>query len=101
MSPASCSGGHQRPIDSVHDLVYIAAMTTVTIHQAKTHFSRLIDRALSGEEVVVMRGREPVIVLKPIHTPRTKRRLSGALGMIAHMADDFDAPLPDFREYSS
>jgi antitoxin (DNA-binding transcriptional repressor) of toxin-antitoxin stability system len=76
-------------------------MTTVTIHQAKTHFSRLIDRALSGEEVVVMRGREPVIVLKPLHAPKSKRRLGGLPGMIVSMADDFDAPLTDFREYSS
>ena len=76
-------------------------MTTVTIHQAKTHFSRLIDRALSGEEVVVMRGREPVVVLKPIHSPKTKRRLGGLQGMIANMAEDFDAPLPDFGEYTS
>ncbi|MEI6810326.1 MAG: type II toxin-antitoxin system Phd/YefM family antitoxin [bacterium] len=76
-------------------------MTTVTIHQAKTHFSRLIDRALAGEEVVVMRGREPVIMLKPIHTPKTQRRLGGLNGLLVHMADDFDAPLPDFREYSS
>jgi antitoxin (DNA-binding transcriptional repressor) of toxin-antitoxin stability system len=75
-------------------------MTIVTIHQAKTHLSRLIDRALSGEEVVVMRGREPVIALKPLHAPKTKRRLGGLHGLIANMAADFDAPLPDLKEYS-
>lgn len=48
-----------------------------------------------------MRGREPVIVLKPIRAPKTKRRLGGLQGMIASMAEDFNAPLPDFREYSS
>ena len=34
-------------------------MTTVTIHQTKTHLSKLINRVLSGEEIVVLRGRDP------------------------------------------
>jgi len=76
-------------------------MTTITVHQAKTHFSRLIERALSGEEIVVLRGREPVVSLKPIRTPRNKRRLGGLPGLISHMAEDFDAPLADFKEYAS
>ena len=48
-----------------------------------------------------MRGREPVITLKPLHSLKTKRRMGGLQGMIVNMANDFDAPLPDFREYSS
>ena len=76
-------------------------MTTVTIHQAKTHLSRLIERALSGEVVVVMRGREPVVALKPLHPPKSKRRLGGLPDLIAHMAEDFDAPVADFKEYST
>lgn len=76
-------------------------MTTVTIHQAKTHFSRLIERALSGEEVVVMRGREPVVALKPLRSPRKTRRMGGLRGMIRKMAGDFDAPLADFKDYST
>lgn len=75
-------------------------MSTVTIHEAKTHLSRLIERALAGEDVIVMRGREPVIALKPLCTPKSKRRLGGLPGLVVHMAKDFDAPLPDFSEYS-
>lgn len=48
-----------------------------------------------------MRGREPVIALKPLHTLKTKRRVGGLQGMIVKMADDFNAPLSDFRGYSS
>ena len=88
-------------IDLVQALVHICSMTNVTIHQAKTHLSRLIDRALSGEAVVVMRGREPVIALKPVQTPKPKRRLGGLRGMIKRMADDFDEPLSDFKEYTT
>lgn len=75
-------------------------MTTVTVHQAKTHLSSLIERVLAGEEVVVMRGRDPVVTLKPIRRTGRKRRLGGARGIIEYMADDFNAPLSDFVEYT-
>jgi antitoxin (DNA-binding transcriptional repressor) of toxin-antitoxin stability system len=76
-------------------------LTTVTIHEAKTHLSRLIARALEGEDVIVMRGREPVVTLKPGHAPKNRRRLGGSAGLVKSMADDFDAPLPDFKDYSA
>jgi antitoxin (DNA-binding transcriptional repressor) of toxin-antitoxin stability system len=75
-------------------------MTSVTIHQAKTHLSRLIERAISGEEVVVMRGREPVVTLKPLRAPRVARRLGGLPGLVKRMDADFNAPLDDMKEYS-
>ena len=75
-------------------------MSTVTIHEAKTHLSRLIERALGGEVVIVMRGREPVVSLKPLRAAKNKRRLGGGAGLVVHMAADFDAPMPDFTEYT-
>lgn len=74
-------------------------MTTVTMHKAKTHFSRLVDRALAGEEVVVMRGREPAVVLKPVEGSRQARRLGGLSGLIRRMDAAFDEPLDDFEDY--
>ncbi|MDO4681569.1 MAG: hypothetical protein Q4B17_02115 [Lautropia sp.] len=38
----------------------------VTVHAAKTQLSRLIDAALAGEEVIIARGKDPVIRLTPI-----------------------------------
>jgi len=38
----------------------------VTIHAAKTNLSKLIDAALSGEEVVIAKGRKPVVKIVPI-----------------------------------
>ena len=75
-------------------------MSTVTIHEAKTHLSRLIERALVGEDVVVMRGREPVVALKPLRAAKHMRRLGGLPGLVVHMAADFDAPMQDFAEYT-
>jgi prevent-host-death family protein len=40
-----------------------------TVHQAKTHFSRLLKKAEAGQEVVVMRGKKPVAKLVPINEP--------------------------------
>ena len=41
-------------------------MRQVTIHAAKTHLSKLIEAALSGEEVVIAKGSKPVVRLVPI-----------------------------------
>jgi prevent-host-death family protein len=38
-------------------------MATVTIHQAKTNLSKLIEQACAGEEVIIARGSEPVVRL--------------------------------------
>ena len=73
-------------------------MRQVTIHEAKTHLSRLIRDALGGEEIVIARGDEPLVRLVPLPQARPERRLGGAAGLI-EMADDFDAPLDDFAEY--
>ena len=70
-----------------------------TVHQAKTHFSRLLKEAEAGEEVIVMRGKKPVAKLVPIeqaHTaPAAPFRLIGAYsGKISWTKDAFD-PLTD------
>jgi prevent-host-death family protein len=71
-------------------------MQTVNVHAAKTHFSRLVDRAAAGEEIIIAKAGKPVAKLVPL-TPRhdqPKRRL-GALAGVAVVPPDFDAPLPD------
>ncbi|MBX3169099.1 MAG: type II toxin-antitoxin system Phd/YefM family antitoxin [Candidatus Eremiobacteraeota bacterium] len=73
-------------------------MKTVTIHEAKTHLSRLIQEVLAGEEVIIARGRTPVVRLVVHQEPRRTRSL-GRPGSVLYMADDFDAPLEDFKEY--
>src|SRR5690349_9214637 len=56
------------------------------------HLSRLLDRALAGEEVVVTRSGRPVAKLVPLpREPRRPGRLAGKLVI----APDFDAPLPE------
>lgn len=66
----------------------------VNVHEAKTHLSRLIERVLAGEEIVIARGGTPVAKLVPIDRRTARRRAGSAQGRI-HIADDFDAPLPE------
>lgn len=65
----------------------------VSIHQAKTHLSRLIRLVESGEEVVIRRGRRPVAVLVGYQASPVSRQPGRLHGQI-ELADDFDT-LPD------
>ncbi|MCA9972961.1 MAG: type II toxin-antitoxin system Phd/YefM family antitoxin [Anaerolineales bacterium] len=74
-------------------------MTQVTIHEAKTHLSRLIRQVLAGEEVIIARGKEPLVKLVALPEARSKRQIGGAKDVVLFMAEDFDAPLDDFEDY--
>jgi prevent-host-death family protein len=67
----------------------------VNIHQAKTHFSRLLQRVAAGEEVVIARAGVPVARLVAVEPKKGKPRLLGMDEGRVWIADDFDAPLPD------
>jgi prevent-host-death family protein len=71
-------------------------MQTINIHAAKTHFSRLVDEAAAGAEIVIAKAGKPVAKLVPLASPgqRRKRQL-GILAGVAVIPADFDAPLPD------
>jgi prevent-host-death family protein len=75
------------------DLVYYEAMV-VNIHEAKTHFSRLLQRVAGGEEVTIARAGVPVARLVAVENKKKKRPLGMDRGKV-WVADDFDAPLPD------
>jgi prevent-host-death family protein len=75
------------------------AEKTVTIHEAKTHLSRLIAQVLAGEEVIIARGKEPVVKLVPVHPVAPKRRTPGRFAHLVPpgkdpLADGFWDPLP-------
>ena len=65
----------------------------LNIHQAKTHLSRLVDRAAAGEEIIIARAGKPVARLGPL-AANQKRRRPGLLKGKIKIAKDFDAPLP-------
>lgn len=69
-------------------------MRLVNIHDAKTHFSRLVDAAMHGEEIIIAKAGIPAAKLCPINRVKPKRKFGVLKGKIK-IAPDFDAPLPN------
>ena len=69
-------------------------MTTVNIHAAKTHLSRLVEKAAAGEEVIIAKAGSPVARLVPLAASGGKKRRLGLLAGRIKVPADFDAPLP-------
>jgi prevent-host-death family protein len=69
-------------------------MKTVTIHEAKTNLSRLIEKACRGEEIVIARGPEPVVRLVPISGKKGKRKLGLLKGKL-EVGPEFFEPLSE------
>ncbi|MBC7986720.1 MAG: type II toxin-antitoxin system Phd/YefM family antitoxin [Sphingomonadaceae bacterium] len=76
-------------------------MTTVTIHQAKTHLSRLLAAVEAGQEIVIARGKNEIAKIVPLKPVTKKKR---ELGWLAHelsspgkdpLEDGFWDPLPE------
>jgi len=65
----------------------------VNIHEAKTHFSRLLERVAMGEEVIIAKAGTPVAKLVPLDTRPKKRTLGSAKGEFT-VPEDFNDPLP-------
>jgi len=66
----------------------------VNIYEAKTKFSKLINQAIAGEEIIIAKSGNPVAKLVPLETASKDRIPGSAKGKIS-IAQDFDAPLPD------
>ena len=71
----------------------------VNIHEAKTQLAKLIKAALNGKEVIIARGNKPVVRLEVLPEARSNRKIGNAKGLILSMADDFDEPLDNFKEF--
>jgi antitoxin (DNA-binding transcriptional repressor) of toxin-antitoxin stability system len=75
-------------------------MHQVNIHEAKTNLSKLIQEALMGEEVIIAKGKHPLVKLEVLPGAVQKRRIGGLKDLIVKMSNDFNDPLSDFSEYS-
>lgn len=76
-------------------------MATVTIHEAKTHLSRLLARVEAGEEVVIARGKQEIAKIVPLNPVKKPDRVPGWLAHTLSspgkdpLEDGFWDPLPD------
>lgn len=66
-------------------------MPTVNVHEAKTHLSKLLERAHAGEEIVISKGGKPFARLVPLAIPEPRRP-----GLLPGIYDGrFEEPLPE------
>ena len=70
-------------------------MKPITVHAAKTNLSKLIERALKGEEIIIARGPVPVVRLVPIVQGKAPKRQSGTWKGLLTLPPDFFDPLPN------
>ena len=70
----------------------------VKLDEAKARLADLIEAAIKGEEVFILKNDHPVVQLVPLEPPKRHPRFGSAKGLVV-MAEDFDAPLEDFNEY--
>ncbi len=70
--------------------------STVNIHQAKTHLSRLVERVAQGETVIIAKAGKPMAKLVPLEQPdvSTSRRFGALRGQLK-IPDDFDRMMED------
>jgi prevent-host-death family protein len=64
----------------------------INIHEAKTHFSKLLERVAMGEEVIIAKAGKPIAKLVPVEVQKC-RFLGSAKGEFT-VPDDFNDPLP-------
>ncbi|MFN7399490.1 MAG: type II toxin-antitoxin system Phd/YefM family antitoxin [Sandaracinobacter sp.] len=64
-------------------------MATANIHEAKTHFSRLLAQVAAGESVVIAKAGKPVAKLSPVDAPQGAPKRIGFMGGVS-VPDDFD-----------
>ena len=69
--------------------------TTVNIHEAKTHLSRLLEQVAAGERVVISKAGTPIVDLVPHHSASVT--FGGLKGEVAYTDDAFDVD-PDIQE---
>jgi prevent-host-death family protein len=68
---------------------------TVNVHEAKTHLSKLLERVMNGEQIVIAKAGKPVAVLSPL-VQAPAQRIPGIDAGKVVIGPDFDAPLAEF-----
>ena len=71
----------------------------VNIHEAKTHFSKLIKQVADGGEVIICNADQPVAKLVAINAPVSQKRIPGALTGKMIIPDNFDELPDEFMNY--
>jgi prevent-host-death family protein len=82
------------PASLLVKLVRDQKMKSVSLYEAKTHLSTLVDQAADGEEIIIAKNGVPCARLVPLAVKKVPRKPANAL-KITYIAPDFDEPDPD------
>jgi prevent-host-death family protein len=74
-------------------------MNTVTLEEAQAHLPELLDRLQPGEEIIITALGKPVAQVKKAERTSWPCQAGTAKPRSFWMAQDFDTPLDDFKEY--
>ena len=75
-------------------------MQQFKIKDAQSRLEDLIESAIEGNEIFIVKEDTKVVQLVPVK-PATRHAQFGSAKGLVTLSDDFDAPLLDFREYTS
>jgi prevent-host-death family protein len=73
-------------------------MQQINLVEASKNLSELIEAAINGEEILILKDNQPVVKLTPV-SPVKRRPLFGSAKDLITISDDFDEPLEDFKDY--
>lgn len=82
-------------IDDIGERLRIS-MTKLDINQVKSNFSKVLDLAIEGEEIIITQNDQPVAQISPIKRALQRGSAKGKVWI----SEDFDEPLEDFQEYT-
>jgi antitoxin (DNA-binding transcriptional repressor) of toxin-antitoxin stability system len=76
------------------------AIVQIPLAEASEELVRLVEAALQGEEILIIKDNQPVVKLTLLQTPQKLHpaKAGSAKGQV-WMSEDFDEPLEDFKEY--
>jgi antitoxin (DNA-binding transcriptional repressor) of toxin-antitoxin stability system len=78
-------------------------MTSITLQDAQASLASIVHGLQPGEEILITENDQPVAKILPALSkpsePKRERQLGTMRGSVIYMADDFDAPLEDFKDY--
>lgn len=73
-------------------------MQTIDFNKFQENLAELVELAAGGEEIIITKNHKPFVRLIPAIERKRQRQFGSARGLIK-IAEDFDEPLEDFKEY--
>jgi prevent-host-death family protein len=85
--------------NNYNGLLSVTKMETIDINKALPQINQLLEKAATGEEIIITRNNQPMVKLVSTQAAPKRPPLFGSDKNIISISDDFDEPLEDFKDY--